>query len=396
MPDGGTRLNRRVAIRTAAVAGGAAVLASCTAQGGPSKGSNDGSDSGAGAPDQPAAKVTSTPADGATDVGVHDKIELKVDQGKFEQVTVANKAGKKLKGTLADDKLTWTSAEELGYGKTYTYTAKATGTDGKPVQASGKFTTVKPKNVVRATLYPGDDAEVGVGMPVSVRFAAPVKDRKAVEKALTLHSTPTVEGSWGWINDQQVDWRPKKYWPAHTKIKLAAKLYGVDFGGGAFGKEDVTTSFKIGRNQVVKVHTPDHKMRVYRSGKLTQSYPSSNGLDSNPDRCSPNGTFIIMSKEPKTRFDNARYGYTNVWKKWAMRLSNHGEYIHENQENAGAIGSYNNSHGCVNLLEADAKKFYDSALVGDPVEVTGSIKGAVKTSEVNDWLFSWSQWQQMA
>lgn len=387
MPDRRT-VNRRVAV-SAAVASGAVVAASCTATGA-------GNGPAGGGAASPAARITANPPPGAKEVGVLDEVKLTVEQGKFDDVTLTNKSGKKIKGTLAADKASWTSAEELGYGKTYTYTAKATGTDGKPVQTTGTFTTVKPNKTVRATLYPGDDAEVGVGMPVSVRFAAPVKDRKAVENALKLTSTPKVEGAWGWVNPQQVDWRPKEYWPAHTKVKLSAKLYGVDFGGGAFGKQDVTTSFKIGRNQVVKIHTPDHKLKVYRDGKLAATYPTSNGLDSDKNRASPSGTFIIMGKEPKARFDNARYGYTNVWKKWAMRISNHGEYIHENQDNAAAIGSYNNSHGCVNLLEADAKKLYDSSMVGDPVEVTGSIAKAVKTSQVNDWLFSWNQWKSMA
>lgn len=144
---------------------------------------------------------------------------------------------------------------------------------------------------------------------------------------------------------------------------------------------------------MVKINTPDHKMNVYRGGALAKSYPCSNGLDSDVNRNTPNGTYIVMTKEPSAIFDNARYGYTNVNKKWACRISNHGEFIHENQDNAANIGRANTSHGCVNLLEADAKDYFDSALIGDPVEITGSRLGPVVNSDVMDWLVSWNAWR---
>src|SRR5690606_6948112 len=103
-----------------------------------------------------------------------------------------------------------------------------------------------------------------------------------------------------------------------------------------------------------------------------KTYPCSNGEDANPDLNTPNGTVIVMTKEPTSIFDNERYGYTDVKKKWCCRISNHGEYIHENEENRANIGKRNTSHGCINLFEADAKDYFDSAMIGDPVEITGS------------------------
>jgi lipoprotein-anchoring transpeptidase ErfK/SrfK len=137
-------------------------------------------------------------------------------------------------------------------------------------------------------------------------------------------------------------------------------------------------------------------MNVYRDGALYASYPSSNGRDSDPNLNTPNGTVIVMAKEEVGDFSNPRYGYTNVMKKWAVRISNHGEFIHENNDNAANIGKANTSHGCVNLLEADAKAYFDSALIGDPVEVTGSAVNFPTTSDVFDWLLSWEQWQSMS
>ncbi|MGH3762490.1 L,D-transpeptidase [Actinophytocola sp.] len=345
----------------------------------------------------PAAKITFAPADGAEDVSVLEPIKIIVDGGELTEAKVITPAGKEVIGELAPDKLSWTSGEVLGYGKTYKYSAKAENEAGNESTQEGSFTTLAPAATPRATINPGDDATVGVGMPVSVKFPeGPVTDKAAVEKALKVETSVPVEGSWGWLGDQQVDWRPKEYWPANTKVTVNAKLYGLPYGGGAYGKADLSTSFTIGRNQVVKINTPDHKMNVYRDGKLTASYPASNGKDADPNLNTPNGTVVVMSKEPVGDFSNPRYGYTNVKKKWAVRISNHGEFIHENEENRANIGKVNSSHGCVNLFEKDAKKYYDSALIGDPVEITGSKAKFPTTSDVFDWLIPWSQWQTMS
>lgn len=345
----------------------------------------------------PVAKLTATPADAATGVPVTGPVTIAVAEGTIDAVELSNPAGEPVEGAVAEDKASWASAEPLGYGKKYTYTASATGTDGKKVELTGSFTTVSPKSVPRATINPVDGAVVGVGMPISVKFPeGKVVDKAAVEKALKVETSVPVEGSWGWLHDRQVDWRPKEYWPANTKVTVTASLYGVAYGGGAYGKSDLTTEFSIGRNQVVKIHTPDHRMDVHRDGKPHMSFPASNGREDDPNLNTPNGTMIVMAKEEVGDFSNPRYGYTNVKKKWAVRFSNHGEFIHENEENRANIGKKNSSHGCVNLFEADAKKYFDSAIIGDPVEVTGSKADMPTTSDVNDWLFSWGQWQSMS
>jgi hypothetical protein len=48
------------------------------------------------------------------------------------------------------------------------------------------------------------------------------------------------------------------------------------------------------------------------------------------------------------------------------------------------------------MLEKDAKAYFDSALIGDPVEVTGSKTTFKTTSDVNDWLFTWDKWKSMS
>ncbi|RKT57932.1 lipoprotein-anchoring transpeptidase ErfK/SrfK [Saccharothrix australiensis] len=344
----------------------------------------------------PVAKFTTAPADGATGVPVNVPVQVTVAEGTIDEVAVTNPEGKPVQGALAPDKKSWASSEPLGFGKSYAYAGRATGTDGKKVDLKGAFTTVEPASQVRATLFPSDDQTVGVAIPIMVRFEADVTDRAAAEKALTVTNSAGVKGAWAWLNSREVHYRPEAYWPANTKVHVEAKLYGVHYGGGAYGRADVTSDFTIGRNQVVKIDTPSHQLVVQRDGATVASYPASFGKDADPELTTPNGTFVVMQKDPQFSFDNPRYGYTNVLKKWAVRFSNHGEFIHENNDNAGNIGRNNTSHGCANLLEADAKAYYDSALVGDPVEVTGSITTLPAQYDWYDWQIPWSQWQTMS
>ena len=188
--------------------------------------------------------------------------------------------------------------------------------------------------------------------------------------------------------------RPKEYWPANTQVEVDANLYGVHYGEGAYGREDLTTKFTVGRAQIVKADAQTHQMVVERDGKQVASYAASYGKDKDPELNTPNGTYMVMQKNPVEIMDNPRYGYTDVEKKWAIRMSNHGEFIHENEENRANLGKVNTSHGCINLSEADAKAYFDSAMVGDPIEVSGGVRAMEPRYEVFDWLLDWGQWQQ--
>lgn len=344
----------------------------------------------------PVAKLALIPGADARDVLPKSEITAKVAEGRFDALELRNADGKPVGGRMSPDRTSWTADEPLGFDKVYTWVGGVTGTDGKKVEVKGGFTTIKPAGLTRATVNPIDGANVGVAMPIKVEFDKAPKDRAAVQRALVVESTPKVEGAWAWLSPHEVHWRPKEYWPAGTKVSVKANLYGVAYGDNVFGRADVSSSYTIGRSQVIKAHTPSHRIQVYRGGRLAATYPASFGKDGDLDLNTPNGTYIIMTREPVGDFSNPKYGYTNVKKKWSLRISNHGEYIHENDENAANIGLRNTSHGCVNLRGDDAKRLFDSALIGDPVEVTGSAGSAVKTSDVFDWHLSWSQWKTMS
>ena len=209
-----------------------------------------------------------------------------------------------------------------------------------------------------------------------------------------------MEGSWGWLPDEgggsRVDWRPKEYWPAGTAVTVTAKLAGVGYGGDTAGAADVSSSFKIGAAQLVKADVNSFRMLVLRNGQEVANFPASYGLGADPNRNTRSGIHVVTEKFTDKRMVSQQYGY-DLMEKWAVRISNNGEFIHANPASTGAQGSTNVTHGCVNLSVENAKAYYDMAQFGDPVEVTGSpVKLSARDGDVWDWTLSWSQWQKLS
>ncbi|WP_370945316.1 Ig-like domain-containing protein [Amycolatopsis sp. cg5] len=345
-----------------------------------------------------AAKVTVKPAGGAQDVAPGEPAQITVADGTIGTVTLTNPDGKQVKGELSADKKSWTVAEQLGYGKTYTWAGDATGADGKKVDIAGAFTTVKPKKQVQASINVGDGQEYGVAMPIVLSFKGKVADKQSVEKALKVETTPKTEGSWAWLEgDTAVHWRPKEYYKSGTTVKVEAKLYGVKFADGTYGKEDVTADFKIGRKQIVTGNTTEHTMQVIREGQQIAEYPVSYGLDSDPGRVTKSGTHVVMGKQASYAMSNPRYGYENVVVPWAVRISNNGEFIHGLAASIWAQGKKNVSHGCLNLAPKNAKEYFDGTMTGDPVEISGSTqKLTSKDGDYSDWTYTWEEWTKLS
>jgi lipoprotein-anchoring transpeptidase ErfK/SrfK len=341
-----------------------------------------------------AAKIVTEPAAGAQDVAPGAPVKVTVNDGTIGQVTLTNPDGKQVAGQVGPDKKSWSTTEPLGYGKNYTWSGSAVGADGKQVPISGAFNTVTPKKQLHGQLNVGDGQTYGVAMPIAITFSSKVTDKASVEKALTVETTPKIEGSWAWLEgDTSVHWRPKEYYQPGTEVKVTAKLYGTKMGEGVYGKEDVGASFKIGRSQIVRGNTQQHRMQVIRDGQQIADYPVSYGLDSDPGRVTHSGTHIVMEKHPVYSMSNPRYNYTDVNVPWAVRISNNGEFIHGLAASMWAQGKKNISHGCLNLSPARAKEYYDGVLTGDPVEITGSTQQlSAKDGDYSDWTYSWEDW----
>jgi lipoprotein-anchoring transpeptidase ErfK/SrfK len=352
---------------------------------------------GGQAPAQP-AKLTITPAGGAQDVAPGEPVRIEVIDGTIGSVTLTNAQGKQVAGAVAADKHSWTPTEPLGYGKTYSWGGDTVGNDGKSVPIAGSFTTVTPKKQISGQLNVRDGQTYGIAMPIVVSFTSKVTDKAAVEKALQVETTPNTEGSWAWVEgDTAAHWRPKDYFKPGTTVKVDAKLYGVKFGQDVYGKADLAANFTIGRSQIVKGNTQQHRMQVIRDGQQIADYPVSYGLDSDPGRVTHSGIHVVMSKSATYSMSNPRYGYTDVNVPWAVRISNNGEFIHGLAASIWAQGKKNISHGCLNLSPANAKLYYDGVLPGDPVEIEGSTQQlSAKDGDYSDWTYSWDDWTKLS
>ncbi len=367
--------------------------------------------SGSVAPPRPRAAIVASPAFGSSDISPTTPISIDVKDGKIKTLTVVNPTGKTVTGKLSADDASWTLGEDLGYGKTYTVSGTAVGDDGKSVPISGTYSTITPDGTASASISPGDGAVVGVAAPIIVRFSSdPSGQKAAIQQRLKVVTTPAVEGSWAWITHDgdtypSLDWRPKDYWPQYTKVHVEADVYGAEFSSNVYGAADVTSDFTIGRNQVVIADAKKYDIVVQQSGRTVATYLGSYGMGDdpnsrygiNPELVTRSGIHIVMDKQQTVSMSNPKYGYTNSIEHWAVRISDNGEFIHENPNTVGDQGNTNVSHGCINLSAASAEAYYNSAIYGDPVEVTGtSVQLSPADGDIYDWALSWSTWQSLS
>ncbi|NKY20219.1 L,D-transpeptidase [Tsukamurella spumae] len=339
---------------------------------------------------------------GDKQIGPRDPVSVRVQGGTFRAgVALTNTAtGKQVKLTPSPDGVTYTSAEPLGYGATYAWSGAADGVGGTWSSLSGKVSVVSPDATMSVQINIADNAEVGIAAPLILKFAGTVKDKAAVEKALEVTTVPQTEGSWAWLpedNGSRAHWRPREYYRPGTRVSMTGKLYGLDHGGGKYGADDVTSSFVIGRSQIVKASAPSHRIRVMRGDQVFLDLPCSYGEADLPRNITRSGVHVVSEKHEDFYMSNPAAGYFNVHERWAVRISNNGEFIHANPGTVGNQGTSNVTNGCINLSLENAQTYFQSAIFGDPVEVTGtSIELSEADGDIYDWTLDWPTWQSMS
>lgn len=400
--DGGKKMTNRRGFKLIASLAVVAALG-LTACSGDDSGSNAGPATDTGVAPAAAATpptVTTQPANGATDAspGTANGIKAAVENGTIKDIRLTNPDGKEVTGDFAADKKTWTVNQDLGFGKTYTWSGTAVGTNGQETPINGSFTTVKPKRTQSVKINVDDHKTYGIAMPTKVYFTnaagdeVAIKDKASVEKALKIEALPQTEGAWAWLSDGAVHWRPKEYWKPNTQVKVHADLSGVSFGDGVYGSNDISVSFSIGREQTVEANTQTHRLIVRQNGRELHNFPASYGLDSDKRRVTPSGPHVVMSKQEQYTMRNDTFNYT-ADVTWAVRISNNGEFIHAYDKTRAQQGNTNVSHGCANLTTENARTYFQGAMVGDPVIVTGSSVQMSDTSkDYFDWAVTWDKW----
>ncbi|MGW9437023.1 Ig-like domain-containing protein [Streptomyces sp. NPDC055607] len=351
-------------------------------------------------------RITVSVPDGTTSTPPNTTLRVDTTAGTLTSVRVTpgdSRDGKShvaVSGTLDNARRTWTAGRTLSPATAYVVHVTATGPDGRRATTRTRFTTATPSRTNKALLSPLDDQVVGAGMPVTLRFDHPVADKVAVEKSLSVTTTPRTEGSWGWVRDphtgqERVDWRPAEYWRPGTKVTVNASLSGIDTGDGRYLPRDISTTFTVGSTRITRVDLQAHRMTVTEDGRTLRTVPISGGA---PETPTYNGTMVVMDKAADIRMNSETVGLGNAYDMtvhWAVHLTTSGTYLHAAPWNAARVGNTNSSHGCIGMTTDDARWFYDHVRPGDVVVTTGSTGPTVDVGNgLGDWNLPYVEWRQ--
>ncbi|MFF9475372.1 Ig-like domain-containing protein [Streptomyces roseolus] len=388
-----------------AVAGLLVGLAGCT-------GSDGGGGLGLDLPGKaraPGDVIRVSPEDGSRAVAADGPLEVRVDSGRLERVSVTQVAdGRRaaVPGAIAADGLRWRPADgtRLALAAKYSVDAVALDAHGRRSARHTTFTTVVPESRFIGYFTPENRSTVGAGMIVSFGFNRPVENRAEVERAIRVTADPPVEVVGHWFGKERLDFRPAAYWAAGTKVTVELGLRDVEGAPGVYGIQRKTVGFTVGRSQVSLVDAAAHTMEVRRDGRLLATLPITAGA---PKTTTYNGKMVVTELYDVTRMNGATVGFGGEYDikdvPHAMRLTESGTFIHGNYwADASTFGSANVSHGCVGLrdvkgggADTPAGWFFDRSLVGDVVEVVNSRDRAVAPDNgLGGWNMDWEEWRK--
>jgi lipoprotein-anchoring transpeptidase ErfK/SrfK len=367
------------------------------------KAANNNADPGSDEQQEPAtsAAVISANVSRGKPVTVDTAVTVDVADGTFDAVVLRVLEGKRLPGSYNADKTEWTADTLLEPGTQYVVTSSASDADGLGKNARTMFRTenLTLDQQTYPSVTPLQNETVGVGMPVIVTFDIPVSNRAAFEKKMTVSSSPKAVGTWHWISDQEVHWRPRTYWKPGTKVSVDIDVNSVDAGNGVYGQMDRHVDFKIGDAVVMKANLQTDQMAVMVNGSLARTIPITGGKPGFETR---SGTKLIVEKFAEKRMDAATVGigqddpeyYDIPDVQYAQRVTFTGEFLHAAPWSVSAQGSYNVSHGCVGMSTDNAAWLFNLTHRGDPVEVTGTQRGLEDNNGWTDWNESYAQYKQ--
>jgi len=355
------------------------------------------------------AEITITPRNGTDNASINRGVRVTVKNGTLVRVSmVDDTTGSEFPGTLAADNKSWEPNGQLERAHKYRIKAEAKDSEGRKAVANSTFTTVSPENSFIGYFTPEDGSTVGVGMPVSFNFDKAITNKAAVERAIEVNTTSGQEVVGHWFGDRRLDFRPRDYWKAGSKVTVTLKLDGVQGGPGITGVQQKSFSFTVGRSQISTVDAEKKTMTVVRDGKKIKTIPITAG---SPETPTYNGQMVISEKHKETRMNGATVGFTDDDGKGeydipdvphAMRLSTSGTFIHGNYWGGDSFGKVNTSHGCIGLRDVkgandkstDGAWFFDNSLIGDVVVVTNSPDKEIQPDNgLNGWNMSWEEWK---
>ncbi|MFF5501820.1 Ig-like domain-containing protein [Streptomyces roseolus] len=330
------------------------------------------------------------------------EITSKGDEGRISDVTATDAAGRHLAGELTADGRTWRSTASLAAGTRYTVRVATEDEDGAPGARTYTFETAPAKRALTVTFGP-EAGTYGVGQPITADLSLAVKDRAAravVERALKVRSTPAVEGSWYWVDDKKLHFRPKEYWPAGTLVSVTGNLDGLRVGDKLYGGPSKPLRLKIGDRIEAVADAGTHYMTVRRNGEVINTIPVTTGK---PGFSTRNGIKVVLGKEYYVRMRGTSIGIAEGSSEsydlpvyYATRVTWSGEYVHAAPWSVGSQGVANVSHGCVGMSTGNAAWFYETVRPGDIVRTVNSYGETMDPfgNGFGDWNLSWDKWRR--
>ncbi|MEV4938315.1 L,D-transpeptidase [Streptomyces zaomyceticus] len=356
----------------------------------------------------PGDVIRVSPEDGRRGVPAEGPVEVKVDSGRLERVTVVQvEDGRRTEvaGRISDDGLRWRPRPEARLELAAKYSVDAVALDGHGRRSARHttFTTVVPESRFIGYFTPENRSTVGTGMIVSFGFNMPIENRAEVERAIRITSVPPVEVVGHWFGKERLDFRPAAYWRPGTKVTVELGLRDVEGAPGVYGIQRKTVGFTIGRSQVSVVDAAAHTMEVRRDGEVLTTVPITAGA---PKTTTYNGRMVVTELYDVTRMDGRTVGFGGEYDikdvPHAMRLTESGTFLHGNYwASSDTFGSANVSHGCIGLrdekggsAESPAGWFFERTLIGDVVEVVNSRDRKVAPDNgLGGWNMEWDQWK---
>jgi len=262
----------------------------------------------------------------------------------------------------------------------------------------------KERVYVRAGVSPTAGSVVGVGYPLTVRFSAPVSDRRAAQESVSVTTSRPLPrgGLWSWIDDQTMILRPRgSYWPGNTEITVRVRMRGTYLGSAGPGAAYVgvtreTVRYQTGRRLVAVIDDDELVMRVSIGSKVVKRVPVSLGKEGFTTR---SGVKVIHEKYEVKRMTSEGMNLPpeeeyDVMSPYALRLTPTGEFLHGAPWAVYRLGRWNGSHGCTNLSVDDARWMYERAITGDVVETYGTTEEMEPWNGLGgSWNIPWSTWR---
>ncbi|MEU9352827.1 Ig-like domain-containing protein [Streptomyces griseoloalbus] len=322
--------------------------------------------------------------------------------GRITDVTALDASGRYVAGELAADGSRWHSTSPLAANARYTVRVSTEGEDGAPGRKVLTFTTGKPTTKRLGVTFGPKAGTYGVGQPLTAELDAPVKDRAqraTVERALKVESKPAVTGTWHWVDDKKLHYRPQDYWPAHAGITVRSTLEGIKINDRLRGGTAKPLTIRTGDRVIAVTDAATHQLTVYKNDEEIKRIPVTTGKPGFETR---NGVKVVLAKERFVRMRSTTVGIAegsaesyDLDVSFATRVTWSGEYVHAAPWSVGSQGYANVSHGCVGMNTDNAQWFFDTVREGDVVEVVNS---AGRTMEpfgngYGDWNLDWTHWQ---